>query len=56
MNQAVQSHAGHDVNEYSGDFFQTVEDHQASPHGQTEGIVSKGEAVGANEKSSGPRE
>ena len=56
MNQAVQSHAGHDVDKDSGNFVQVMEDHQASPHGNTNCIVSKGQAVGSNEKSSRPRE
>ena len=56
MDQAMQSHAGHDVNEDGGDFLQIVENQQASPHGYTDGIVSKGQTVGADEKSSGSRE
>jgi hypothetical protein len=56
MDQAVQSHAGHDVDKDSGNFVQVVEDHQASPHGYTDCIVSKGQAVGSNKKSSRPRE
>jgi hypothetical protein len=56
MDQAVQSHAGHYVDKDSGNFVQVVEDHQASPHGYTDGIVSECQAVGANKKSSRPRE
>ena|SRR5450756_1490693 len=56
MDHAVQSHAGHDVDKDCGNFVQAVEDHQASPHGYTDGIVSKGQAVGTDEKSRRPRE
>jgi hypothetical protein len=56
MDQAVQSHARHDVDKNGGNFVQAVEDHHASPHGYTDRVVSEGQAVGANKKSSRPRE
>jgi hypothetical protein len=39
------------VDKDSGNFLQVVEDHQASPHGDTDGIISKRQAVGADKKS-----
>jgi hypothetical protein len=56
VDQAVQSYAGHDVDKDSGNFIQAVKDHQASPHSYTDCVVSEGQAVGANKKSSRPRE
>lgn len=50
MDEAVEGYRGHDVDEEAGDFVEGVEDHTVAPHGDRDGVVAVGEAIGADEE------
>ena len=53
MNEAVEGYRGHDVDEEAGNFVEGVKDHAVAPHGNGDGVVAVGEAVGADEETFG---
>lgn len=51
MNENVERNAGHNVDEETSDFVEAVENHRVPPHGYCDRVVSKCQAVCADEQS-----
>lgn len=52
----MEGYTGHDVDEKTGDFVKTVEDHAVPPHGYGDCVVTEGQTVGADEQALRVRE
>ena len=56
MDHAMQNNGWHDMDKERGDLVEGVENHAIAPHGDGNGVIAVGEAVGADEKPLGPWE